>query len=260
MEYERVNREPVFGGLLKFVCFLALILVVGTLGYAFVENWPLSDGLYMTVITLSTVGYGETQELSQPGRWFTVCLIGSCVIAMACFTAMLTSVVLEESLSGRSQHRRIVKMISELNGHVIVCGSDMMAQAIVEQMFRKRKAVVVIDNNAENLDRLRRRFRRLFVIEGKATDEMTLAEANVLASDVVVAAMDSEFDNLLVGISCKALGEVTVYARANDPTVANSMRKAGIDQVVSPNQLCGQHVCQMIEKPTESKPLAAATV
>ena len=236
-----------FEGLFKFIGILGTIVLVGTLGYSLLEGWPLADGLYMTVITLSTVGYGETNDLSPTGRWFTTGLIGVSVVSMACFTAMLTSLVVEDSLSGRPSHRRIVKMISNLEGHIIICGSDMMAQAIVEQMVRHPRDVVVVDLETDGVDRLKRRFRELLVINGQATDETKLIEANVLGAEVIVAAMESEVDNLLIGIACKALGDVTVYARANDPTIADSMRKAGIDQVVSPNQLCGQHVVEMIQ-------------
>ena len=90
-------------------------------------------------------------------------------------------------------------------------------------------------------------FAALHTVEGSPTNEMVLAEANVLAASTVVAAMPSEVDNLLIGITCKDIGEqVNVVAKSNDPLLGNRMRKAGIDEVISPSQLCGDHIAQLI--------------
>ena len=138
-------------------------------------------------------------------------------------------------------------MIEKLKGHVVVCGSDTMAQAVIERLMKQRQQVVLVDDNEARIERLRKRFRRLLVVVGKATNELTLAEANVLSARSVVAAMESEIDNLLVGITCKDIGGgIDVYARSNDTTIANRLRKAGIDEVISPGRLCGDHVANMI--------------
>ena len=138
-------------------------------------------------------------------------------------------------------------MISKLKDHVIICGSDSMAQALIERLVRKRIPVVMIDDDKSKIDALKQRFRQLFVVEGNATNELTLAEANVFSAHSVVAAMHSEVDNLLVGITCKDMGqEIAVYARSNDALLGNRMRKAGIDEVVSPSQLCGDRVADLI--------------
>ena len=138
-------------------------------------------------------------------------------------------------------------MIDALQGHTIICGGGQMAIAVIERLARKRADVVVIDSNAEQLAGLRRRFRTVLTIEGDASNELNLAKANVLAAKNVVAAMDSELDNLLIGITCKDMGsDINVIAESNNMTIANRMRKSGIDEVISPAQLGGERVTDLI--------------
>ena len=234
---------------------LFVLIVIGTAGYVLIEGWPVEDGLFMTVITLSTVGYGEIQPLTAAGRTFTAGLIFLCLVSMTCWTAALTSFIVEKDLQGHFMRKRTLRMIAELKQHTIVCGSGLMAQAVIERLVKARQAVVVIDDHPERIQALRKRFRKLLIVEGKATNELTLAEANVLEAKHVVAAMDSEIDNLLVAITCKDVGhDVEVYARSNDTTIANRMRKARVDEVISPCQLCGDRVAQLILSAGEPTP------
>ena len=231
----------------KALMLMLALVVFGTFGYVAVEGWQPADGLYMTVITLSTVGYGETNELTASGRNFTSLLIFFCLVSMTYWSASLTSFIVEQELSGQFARKRAIKMISQLKDHVVICGTGPIAKALIERLIRKRVPVVLVDENKQELDQLKRQFRRLHVLEGSPTNEIILAEANVIEAKTVVAAMPSEIDNLLVGITCKDLGgEVAVIARSNDPLLGNRMRKAGIDEVVSPSQLCGQHMAELI--------------
>ena len=226
---------------------LGLLVVVGTCGYTIIEGWEAADGLFMTVITLSTVGYGETHELSEIGRTFTALLIFCCLVGMTYWTAALTSFIVERELSGQSARRRMLRMIAKLKDHVIICGTQPMAHVLIERLMRKRVPVVLVDEDPAAIQSLKKRFRRLHTVEGNPTNEMTLAEANLLNAKTVVAALETEVDNLLVGITCKDLGkDVVVYAKSNDPILGNRMRKSGIDHVISPAQLCGDHMAGMI--------------
>ena len=234
------------------VAALVLIVLVGSAGYMFVEGWSFQDSFFMTVITLSTVGYGETNELTAQGRAFTSVLIFFCLLGMSVWTASFTSVILEGDISGRFERSRTLRMIANLKDHVVICGSDAMAQAVVEKLVRKRKSIVIVDNRTDGVDRLLRRFRKVHFVEGVATNEMKLSEANVLEANTVIAAMEDDVDNLMVGIGCKDLGaQIRVIARSNDPNIANSMRKAGIDEVISPMHLCGQRVGELMSRNPE---------
>jgi voltage-gated potassium channel len=233
--------------LLRALSLLGLLVTVGTCGYIWIEGWHPRDGFYMTVITLSTVGYGETNDLSEAGRSFTSLLIFFCLIGMTYWSAALTSLIVERELSGQSARRRMLKMISKLKDHVIVCGTEPMAHTLIEKLIRKRIPVVLIDEDPAEIEQFKKRFRRLHVVVGNPTNEMTLAEANILNAKTVVAALHQEVDNLLIGITCKDIGkDIMVLAKSNDPILGNRMRKSGIDHVISPAQLCGDHMAGMI--------------
>ncbi len=241
------NDELPLGRLLKVMYWMIALIIIGTVGYRIVEGWQLADCFFMTVITISTVGYGETNALTDGGRWFTSGLIFISLVSMTGWTAILTSFIVECDLGGHFQRRRTARMIGTMKRHTVVCGSGLMAQAVVERLMRKRAEVVMIDSNTEQLAALKEKFRRLQVIEGNPANELNLAKANVLNAAHVVAATESEVDNLLIGITCKDVGEgISVIAESNDLSIANRMRKSGIDEVISPSQLGGDRVTELI--------------
>ena len=244
---DKIWEHPVLARLLRVLCFAVMLFWFGTFGYVVLEGWPISDAFFMTVITVSTVGYGETQPLTPEGRWFTSSLIFLSLVAMTWLTAVLTSFIIEADLSGLFIRRRTQRMISKLEGHTVVCGAGPMAHAVIERLARKRIPLVVVDKDEAQLQGIQRRFRRVLTVPGDPTSDLVLAEANVLKSATVVAALENEVDNLLISISCRDIGpEISVYARSNDFSIANRMRKAGVNEVISPSQLCGEHIASLI--------------
>lgn len=233
--------------LLNIMYWVLTLVMLGTIGYHLVEGWSLADSFFMTVITISTVGYGETNSLTPTGRWFTSGLIFTSLVSMTGWTAILTSFIVGCDLGGTFQRRRTAKMIAAMKGHTVVCGGGLMAQVVVERLMRKRSQVVLIDTNAEWLASMKKKFRRLETIEGNPGSELVLAQANILSAKHVIAATDSEVDNLLIGITCKDIGpDVCVIAESNDLMIANRMRKSGIDEVISPIQLGGEKVTELV--------------
>jgi voltage-gated potassium channel len=125
-----------FQRLLKGMYWLLTVIAAGTIGYCVVEDWSIAAGFFMTVLTMSTVGYGKTHQLSEAGRRFTSGLIFVSLISITGWAATLTSFIVECDLGGHFQHRRIARMISTLTGPTIVCGSGLMAQADIERLAR----------------------------------------------------------------------------------------------------------------------------
>ena len=229
----------------RFTIGVAAVLVFGTCGYVMIEGWSTQDGFYMSVITLATVGYGETQQLTGAGRLFTCLLIFSSIVCLSCWTACLTSLFVESELSGAVTQKRSKKMAEKLSGHTIICGSGTMAKTVLEILVRKRTKVVLVDNDLESLKVIRRRYPNIPVIESMAIDEMALANANVLDAKCVIAALDSDFDNLMIAMTCKDLGSgVKVIARSDDMQVASRLMKIGVEKVICPFQLSGEHAAQ----------------
>ena len=211
-----------------------------------IEGWSPLDAAYMIVITISTVGYGEPHTMSQTGRAFTVVLVFVCLVAMSFWTASLTSYLVDGDLNGQLLAKRMRKMISKLRNHTIVCGASLMGGAVVEQLAEAGRPVVLVDTEEESLKHFREYY-DVLTVSGSGTDELTLAEAGILDAGSVVVATDCEMSNLLIAISCKDLcGEIRVFAVCNDPTIANRMRKAGVDEVLSPPRVCGERTAAAI--------------
>ena len=239
------SGNPLLQRIFRLSLGVALVLVLGTIGYVLIEGWTTQDGFYMSVITLATVGYGETQELSSLGRLFTCLLIFSSIVCLSCWTACLTSLFVEGELTGAFTRKKAKKMAKMMSNHTIVCGSGTMAQTVVDILIRKQAKVVLIGSASERLSRLGLRYPNLAIIESSAVDEMALADANVLEAKCVITALDSDFDNLLVAMTCKDLGAgMKVVARSDDMQIGSRMMKLGVEKVICPFHLGGQHAAE----------------
>ncbi len=230
------------------VAVICGIIVLGTLGYVLIEGWSVADGFFMTVITIATVGNGETHQLSPPGRIFTAVLICISVIGMAGFTACITTAFVSRELTGTFVAKRIRKMISSMNGHTVIFGAGLMADTIMMRLIEDDQPIVLIEENHTKVDDFRRRYPEALILESNPRNEMVLFDASILNAASVVVGLDSEFDNLLVSISVKeANPSVHVISRADDPKVASRMLKIGVNDVICPFQLSGEYVANLLE-------------
>ncbi len=235
------------GRLIKITILWIGLLSFGTFGFMFLEGWPLFDGVYMTLITLSTVGYGETHELSHAGRMFTSLLIVVSMFGMAICTAGITSLVVKGDLTDSFRKRKEAKMISRLKDHTIVCGDGLVARTLVEQLVRQQKPVVLITDTGDEIRWVRQRYPKLPIVECNPTDETALLDANILQAGIVVAALQSDVNNLMITISCKGLGTgVKVYCCAQTGEFALRMSKVGADHVICPFELGGLQLASLI--------------
>ncbi|MEZ6096137.1 MAG: NAD-binding protein [Pirellulaceae bacterium] len=255
-----LNRRPIdlkTKQLLRQVvaCFamIAAIFLIGTSGYVLLEGWSLLEGAYMTIITMATVGFSEVRELSSGGRIFTSILIFFSIIGMSFWTASITTVLVTREISGTLLSQRMRKMASKLKGHTILVGASIMTETIMLRLAGAGQSFVLIEPDHEKANDVRHRFPEAIVIEAEPRDEFALGDANLISCKSVVAAVDNDFDNLLIAMSVKEIAPyITVIARANDPQVASRMAKIGVDQVICPFQLSGEHVATILEASNEA--------
>ncbi|MEM6365368.1 MAG: NAD-binding protein [Planctomycetota bacterium] len=226
---------------------MSLLIVAGTLGFVAIEGWSIADSLYMTIVTVSTVGYGETNELTPRGRAFASSLISVSIVLMACWTAGVTSFLVSGQLSGKFYLRTIKKRMSRMNEHVIVCGGGAAARTLIHQLQTQRKQIAVIASDPAELAMLRQCYPDLSLIDAEPKSEMAMFDANVLQASHLVAATESDFDNLLIIITGKSLGtDLQVISLAKSPDLASRMFKVGADDVVCPLVIGGEHVASLI--------------
>jgi voltage-gated potassium channel len=222
-------------------------LIVGTIGYLFIEGWPLLDAMYMSIITLSTVGYGETQELSETGRVFTTALIAISMMCMAFWTAGITSIIVGGELTGKFRKQKEAKMISQLSNHTIVCGGGLMARTVINQLCQEGKDVVAVMGSENDIALMQRLYPNLLIVHGDPKSELALADANAINADFLVAAVESDYDNLLITITGKGLGtDIKIISCAQGNELASRMHKVGADKVICPFVLGGEQAAKMI--------------
>jgi len=214
-----------------------------------IEGWPLTDALYMTVITLSTVGYGEVQGLSPTGRIFTIILI----IMGVGFVFYLAGSVIQFMMEGRIREilgrRKLEKKIHAQKGHYIICGYGRVGSSVCEALASKPLDVVVIERDPAGVDQLNER--NILHIPGNATDEENLIRAGVQRAGGLVAALKTDSDNVYVTLSARQLNPgLFIMARAGKKQSENKLLAAGANKVISPYRMGAHRIAQSILRPT----------
>ena len=222
--------------------------VLGTLGFRWLEGWSFADAFYMTVITISTVGYGEVHPLSSPGRMFASFLIvGGLGTAVYTFTR-LGQVILEGELFGGFGRRRMKKELAELDNHFIVCGFGRAAKPVAEAFAHKGLPFCVIEMDRA-VEPTLQDLGYLYLI-GDATADEALIDAGISRARAALTLLPSDADNLYVTVTAKALSpDVRVIARALDERGETKLRRAGANEVISPYNLAGHRIVQAATSP-----------
>jgi voltage-gated potassium channel len=231
---------------------VAILLVVGTCGFVIIEGWPVADSLYMTLITLSTVGFGEVQELSAGGRLFTSLLITFSFVLVACWTAGFTSILVSGELSGRFQIQKEKRMINALQDHTIVCGGGPTALTVIIRLAAAGQTVVAITHDEAEIESIRRMAPDVPIVQADPKSELALIDANAINAKNLVAGTASDYDNLLITITGKGLGtDIRVMSCAQSTELASRMFKVGADEVICPLIIGGEHVASLITESTQ---------
>lgn len=228
---------------------LLCILLAGTCGYVVIEHMPLLDALFMTVITLSTVGYGEVHPLSPAGRVFTIGLITVGVGATAYLLSQLAGLVIEGRLRDVFRRNPMDRTIETMQDHVIVCGYGRFGRVVVEQMRENRVPVVVIDADREKAADLERV--GLPYIIGLASQDEVLERAGVRRARALVAATSSDPDNVFITLSAREKSPaIRIHARAESDGGLRHLKLAGANQALSAYQSGGHRVAAAILRPS----------
>lgn len=234
--------------ILHFFLF-AFLLIFGASGYMVIEKWSFMDALYMTVITLATVGYGEVHEISPEGRLFTVILI---FLGVGFFLYVVGNVI-QFLVEGRIRHvlgRRILdKQISKLKDHFIVCGYGRMGRALCRYLIQKYIDFVVIEKNPKRVPVMNED--GILYVVGAATDEASLIKAGIERAKGIISVLGTDADNVFLVLIAKGLNpEIFVVARANQNETEKTLYTAGTDKVVSPFALGARRMAHAILRPT----------
>jgi voltage-gated potassium channel len=224
------------------------VLLVGAVGFHFIEGWPYFDGLYMTLITMTTIGYGETHPLSQEGRIFNMFLVLAAVTSGGFLVGTFTQAMLEFELGKAVGKRRMERELASLEGHYIVCGAGRVGRTVVQELRDRKVKCVVIERDAERADWATRA--SIPVVIGNGWSEGVLLQARIGHAKGLVAAVTSDADNLYIVLTASGMvPDLKIIARASDEEAIPKLLKAGASQVLSPYHFIGQRIAQLLMRP-----------
>ncbi len=226
-----------------------LIIAAGTIGYMMIEGWPFVDALYMTVITISTVGFKEVNQVGEGGRIFTMVLVFSGVG----FTLYVAAAVVQFMVEGRIRiimgRRRLNKKIDRLKNHYIVCGYGRIGRVLCRHLKRANIDVAVIEKDSGQIPVMDED--GVLYIVGEATDENSLIKAGIERAKAVVAALATDTDNVFLVLTARQLvPELLIMARASQATAKIKLRAAGANFVESPYEMGAVSMAHRIIRPT----------
>lgn len=230
--------------LIRLSLVLLGIALVGTAGYMVLEGYSPLDALYMTVITLTTVGYGEVHELSTGGRLFTIALILGGVGTMAFLLSTLVEYLVGGELTGSLRIRRMQHMIDSLTGHYIVCGFGRVGQEVVRDLRRQGAAVVVIESDPDPAILLDPEVPH---VSADASSEEALERAGIERARGLVAATGDDSTNIVISLTARTLQPgLMIVARASHSAAEAKLLRAGATSVVSPHRIGGQRMAAQL--------------
>lgn len=238
----------------------AALLLLGTLGFLQFPEYDLSDAVYMTVITLSMVGFEEVHPLNTGGRVLASFLILGGLTLLGVWFALVTSAIVEMDLAHVFRTRRTMKKIETLKDHYIVCGAGRTGRQVARELQAAGKPFVVVEKEADRAEALRAEFGEILVVEADATRDESLIEARIGTATGLVTCLSADTDNLFVCLSARDLQPgLTIVARAYNEQTLQKLYVAGADHVVSPNLTGGMRMAAMLLQPQVVSFLDVAT-
>jgi len=220
---------------------LVLIIGLGTFGYMLIEDWKVLDALYMTVITLATVGFREVHQLTPLGQVFTVVLIIFGVGGVIYTIGTLAQLLIEGELQELLGRRKMEKQLQRIRDHYIICGYGRVGKQVCREFRQRRVPFVVVEKDPALLEELT--CEGVIYLQGDSTEDHTLIEAGIERAKGLVLTIASEADNVFVTLTARQLNpDVFITARADSPSAEKKIYRAGANKVVSPYIIGGNRM------------------
>jgi len=234
----------------KIYLALSLMLAVvlfGVLGYRYLSDYSWIDALYMTVITMATVGFKEVQPLDDSAKIFTVFLILASVFILGFAISVLTEYVLGRNSLQLLKKKKVKNKINSLSNHVVICGYGRNGMEAAERLKAYEKPFVVIEKDKEVIAKYES---EILFVEGDANEDQTLMEAGITKAQYLIAAMPDDAANLFVVLSARQLNhKLFIISRASLATSQKKLLLAGADKVIMPDKIGGDHMASLVVMP-----------
>ncbi|TXD81753.1 potassium channel protein [Subsaximicrobium wynnwilliamsii] len=227
---------------------LVLMLVIGVLGFRVISDYSWIDALYMTVITITTVGYGEVQPLDANAKLFTIFLILSSVVVLGYAITVITEYILSKNNFEEQKQRKMQKRIDGFSDHIIICGYGRNGKQAAKKLLAYGKTFVIIEKNKELMDKSQTD--EIPFVLGNANEDEILIQAGIARANTLITALPNDADNLFVVLSARQMkANLTIISRASQETSYQKLKLAGADNVILPDRIGGDHMASLVVVP-----------
>ena len=240
----KLFRSKIYTALL----LLILVLFIGILGFRIIADYTWIDAIYMTVITITTVGFEEVNPLDNTSKIFTVFLILSSVVIVGYAISIITEYILSRNNLEDIKQRKMQKEIEAMKNHIIICGFGRNGKQAARKLRTYNKPFVIIEKEKEIIERLQEE--NVPFVLGNANEDETLIEAGIERASTLISALPSDADNLFVVLSARQINsKMTIISRASQETSYNKLKLAGANNVILPDKIGGDHMASLVVIP-----------
>jgi len=230
------------------VGLILLLIIGGVSGYMVIEGWNLGDSLYMTFVTISTVGFAEVHPLSPEGRFFTIGLILVSLLIIGFIITTVISFLFEGQLLHTMRERRMKHFLQHMKDHYIICGFGEVGKETAEELQRHKIPFVVVDMTFADSDRLR--YSSYVMMEGDASEEETLEQARIMKAKGLISCLPEDPQNLFTVMTARQMNhDLRIVSRASSKRSVQKLKKAGADMVITPKAIAGKQLATVSIKP-----------
>ncbi|MBL1278807.1 MAG: potassium channel protein [Fluviicola sp.] len=237
-----------FSKVYYFLFLLLFVIFGGTFGYMVIENWSFINSFYMTIITISTVGYGEVAELTVYGKLFTSFLIVSSFGTFAYAITAITNYVVGGEYRNYLKEYKIMKELRKMNDHVIICGFGRVGKQAAEDLLTHGIPFVVIERDQEAIDANQNE--DIFFLKGDSTNDETLISGCINNAKAIITCLPKDAENVYVVLTAREFkSDMIIVSRASNQSAVSKLRMAGANNVIMPDSIGGSHMASLIANP-----------
>ena len=231
------------------IVLLFILLCIGVIGFKFLNGYSWLDAVYMTVITITTVGFKEVGgSLDAQSKIFTIFLILTSVVIVGYAIKVITEYILSKNDVEELKQKKMQKKIDALSNHVIICGYGRNGKQAAKKLLAYKKSFVVIESNKETVDKHQSEL--VSFVYGNANDDDILAKAGVERADCLISALPSDSDNVFVVLSARQINKnIRIISRASQETTYGKLKLAGANNVILPDKIGGDHMASLVVVP-----------
>jgi voltage-gated potassium channel len=230
------------------IFLLCVLLIVGVVGFKIMSNLSWIDAIYMTVITITTVGFGEVQPLDDESKIFTVFLILTSVVIVGFAIKVITEYILSKNDVEEIKQKKMQKRIDSLKSHIIICGYGRNGKQAATKLLAYKKAFVVIEKNKEIIDKFQSEL--VPFVQGNANEDEILLQAGIERAHCLISALPNDADNLFVVLSARQINKnMNIISRASQDTSYKKLKLAGANNVILPDRIGGDHMASLVVVP-----------